>query len=81
MAIEIDEDQAIPLMEVLVVPEGIIVNLNTDVLENKSLKEQFIQYTRQILDRMEEDDPKKDWQTLTPTEDGKLVILEEKDKH
>ena len=81
MRVEIDEDQAVSLMEVLIVPEGIMVNVSSHLLENESLKQQFIQYTRQILDRMEEDSMKKDWQTLTQTEDGKLVILEEKDKH
>lgn len=81
MKVEIDEDQAVSLMEVLIVPEGIMVNVSSFLLENESLKEQFIQYTRQILDRMEEDSMKKDWQTLTKTEDGKLVILNEKDKH
>ena len=81
MRVEIDEDQAVSLMEVLVVPEGIMVNVSSHLLENESLKEQFIQYTRQILDRMEEDHMQKDWQTLTKTEDGKLVILNEKDKH
>lgn len=77
----INEEDAIPILDIAMCSQGLIVSINNDVFDHDVIKQLVIDHMRQILEKLETGEGNGTLVPLEENEDGMLTTIDPKNKH